>query len=584
MSIKKWFALFLAAVLLIALSSACALGGGGGGGGGDPGGADPSGDPGGSPGGSGGPVDLVIYSQLANFSGVQAGWAAQILKEKFNVTVSIIPEADGAFATRMEAGFLGDIILFGGSGRQYRDAVNAGMLFDWEEDGLVQTHGPYIWEHMQFALGKNRDLNDGKLYGFGHNVAGSADDHQDFFYYPYLRWDLYQQLGYPRIQTLEDYIPVIEAMVALEPQNQFGNRVYGVSFFPQWDGDMVMMVKSTGALYGYDEFGFGLYDTRTQTYQPIFEDGSMYLRALSFYNQLFQRGLVDPDSMTQTFDDMREKYLNGQAMFNIFSWMADPFNTEENMAAGKAMMCVAAEDQENIVYGLNPFGGNRVWAIGAQTAYPELCMEIINWLCTPEGVLSYNYGPQGVTWDYDENGDTYMTEAGLSAQEDGDNTMIQYLGYSGSYRDGEFQHNNTTWVREAINPDSASGESFNWEVWQSTLENRFIHPIEQSWRDHFDALRADDYLISRGHRSIAIGSTFEMESRSSELDVTWQQVSLTIKNGSWDAIYAATDEEFDAIVTKMIDDAIAFGYAECVEWVAGQALLRKQAEDEAMGR
>ena len=531
----------------------------------------------------GAPVNLVIYTQLANFSGGQEGWAAEILKEKFNVNVTIISEMDGTFQTRMESGFLGDIVIFSSDQDQYLDAIGVGMLYDWEEDNLLQESGSYIWEHMQLALEKNRNLNGGKIHGFGHGVAGSAEEHENFFYYPYIRWDLYQQLGYPVIRTLEDFIPVLADMVALEPVTERGSKTYGVSFFPDWDGDMVMMVKSTGALYGYDEFGLGLYDTKTQTFQPVLEADGMYLRALRFYNQLFQKGLLDPDSMTQTFDDMGEKYLNGQAMFNIFSWMAAPFNTEENMRTGKAMMCVAAEDQKNIVYGLNVFGGSRVWTIGAQTAYPRLCMEIINWLSTPEGVLTYNYGPRGVTWDYDDEGNTYMTELGLATRLDGDTTVIEYGNYNGIYGDGEFQHNNTTWNGDAVNPDSAIGETFNYENWRSTLLNRTVYPIEQSWRDHMGAVRADDYLISRGHISVSIGSAFSMGRRSRELNTTWNQVRECVKAGSWSAIYAESDAEFDAVVAKMISDAKAYGYDECVEWTKEQAVLRKAAEDEATG-
>jgi multiple sugar transport system substrate-binding protein/putative aldouronate transport system substrate-binding protein len=347
--------------------------------------------------------------------------------------------------------------------------------------------------------------------------------------------------------------------------------------------DMVMMVKATGALYGYDEIGLGLYDTKTQTFEPCLQEGGMYLRSLRFYNQLFQRGLIDPDSMTQTLDDMTEKYVNGRAMFNIFSWMAATFNTEDNMAAGKAMMCVAAEDQKNLVYGLNVFGNNRLWTIGAQTAYPRLCMEIINWFSTPDGVLAYNYGPKGVTWDYDDEGNTYQTELGLSAQQDGENTMMEYLSYSGSYKDGEFQHNNTTWNAFSVNPESALGEKFSYETWRSTLLNKTVYPIEHSWRDYMGAVRADDYLISRGHVSVSIGSTFSLGRRGRELNTTWNQVRECIKAGSWDAIYAESNEGFNAVVDKMIDNAKAYGYDECIEWTKEQAALRKEAEDRTKG-
>ncbi len=40
-------------------------------------------------------VTLDVYDQLANYSGEQIGWFAQVMLEKFNVTLNIIPESDG---------------------------------------------------------------------------------------------------------------------------------------------------------------------------------------------------------------------------------------------------------------------------------------------------------------------------------------------------------------------------------------------------------------------------------------------------------------------------------------------------------
>ena len=61
-------------------------------------------------------------------------------------------------------------------------------------------------------------------------------------------------------------------------------------------------------------------------------------------------------------------------------------------------------EAEPIAYGQNIYGGNRPWTIGANTEYPELCMAIINWLATPEGRMTLEYGPKDVCWYYDEDG------------------------------------------------------------------------------------------------------------------------------------------------------------------------------------
>jgi putative aldouronate transport system substrate-binding protein len=522
-------------------------------------------------------VELTVYSQLANYSGEQIGWFAQVMKDKFNVKLNIIPTGDGVFSTRMESGELGDIVIFGQDGDEYKQAIQGGLLLDWNEDEILQDYGPYINENMQVALQKNKDISGGTLYGFGHNVGSSSDEHESFFYHPDIRWDLYAKLGYPEVNTLEDFIPVLEKMVKENPTSDSGQKTYAMSLFKDWDGDMVMYVKALGALYGYDEFGFTLYDVNTQTAQPILDDNSMYLRSLKFYNQLYQKGLLDPDSMTQTSTEASDAYTDGAAVFNIFNFLGQAlYNTDTHTSEGKGMFALAAKDMKVLSYGLNVYGGNRVWSIGANTQYPELCMAIINWLSTPEGVMTSNYGPQRVSWDYDDQGYAYLTDLGAASKADQKTEMTD--GYSGTFEDGNFKMNNTTWALDSINPDG-NGEPFNYLFWGSTLKKETTN-AEQEWKKYTGYLSADEYL-NDGRFSVAIGTNYSTGAKSDELSTTWNQVKEAIKTYSWNAIYAKTDAEFDTIVAELQSKAKEYGYDDCIAWCMNEAALRKAAEDKA---
>lgn len=523
------------------------------------------------------PITLTVYSQLANYSGEQIGWFGKIMLDKFNVKINIVNDLDGVFTTRMESGFLGDIVIFGSDTDEYLQAIDKGMLFDWNEDNLLDEYGPYIKENMGKALEKNASISpDGKIYGFGHGVATSAEDHEAFFYHPDIRWDLYKQLGYPKVSTLEDWIDILADMKEICPTSDSGKETYGVSMFKDWDGDMVMQVKSTAALYGYDEFGVGLYDVQNQTWQGALEEGGQYLRFLSFYNKLYQRNLLDPDSMTQGYEGCNEDYMDGVAFFHLFNFIASlAYNTEEHLSAGKAMYALAADDQVTINYGLNVYGGNRVWTIGAQTQYPELCMEIINWLCTPEGRMVSEYGPEGLCWYYGDDGKIKLTELGLACRRDKETEMVGE-GYSGTWKDGTNQMNNITWSMDASNPDS-NGETYNYLNWASWNAEQ-NYDILNDWREFTGFTTQDEYLEARPF-TIAIGTKFSMAPKSEELDVYWQQVTTCIKDYSWEAIYAENDEEFNRIVDEMQSKAKEYGYDECVKFCVEQAALRKAAED-----
>lgn len=525
------------------------------------------------------PVTLQVYDQLANYSGEQIGWFGKVMEDKFNVKLNIIPESGNTLTTRMENQDLGDIVIWGSDGDDYLDAVDAGLLFDWEEDDLLDEHGAYIKANMKQALEKNRDISGtGKIYGFGHSVSTSAKDHEAFFYTWAIRFDLYQQLGCPEVKDYDDLVKLFKDMKAICPTDDNGKETYALSMFPDWDGNMVMYVKSLVTAYkGWDEFEFGLYDPETGKYHDCLEPNGEYIKALKFINTLYREGLLDPDSMTQNYDAMSEDYQNGTAFFNIFQWMgADAYNSDAHQSAGKGMYPIRPTTATPIVYGQSVFGSNRIWSIGSKTQYPELCMDIINWLCTPEGFMTSLYGPKGVTWDYDANGKTYFTELGRTVQQD--NKTVMPAPYTGSYSDGSFQMNNITWSNDASNPDS-NGETYNKDAWASNAtEPRF--EIEAAWREWADAVSVQDYL-SKGPYVVAPGSLYSAGSKNEDLQMKGNQMQTCIKTGSWNAIYAKSDAEFDALIEKMTKEAKGFGYDDLKAWADTEAARKKAAEDAA---
>lgn len=527
-------------------------------------------------------VTLDVYSQLANYSGLQTGWFADLLLEKFNVKINIIPETGGAFQTRMEAGKLGDIVVWGDNTDKYSQACKKGMLLDWEEDNLLANYGPYIQNNMKMALQKNKlmDSPDKKLHGYGFNVSTSAQDIQGFFYTWDLRFDLYEKIGKPEVNELYDLIDVLAKMKEICPTDDNGNTTYGVSLFNDWDGNMVMYVKSLATAYfGYDEFDFGLYDPDTGKFYDCLDPEGPYLYCLKFINKLAQKGLVDPDSMTQKYGGMSEDYQNGTAFWNIFNWMGSgTYNSEAHIAEGKAMYPVSPKSAHPIVYGQSVYGGNRLWTIGAQTAYPELCMAIINWFSTPEGYMTIEYGPRGVMWDI-EDGKTSFTEFGKRAFADQNNTIMPEP-FKGTFHDGAFQINNTTWCKDAHNP-LTTNETYNKISWASE-QVPASSDIEKSWREWSGSETPDRYMQKTAYR-VSPGSLYTGAGVPDDLSMKWNQVAECIRNETWNAIYAKSDAEYQSIVDRMIKDAKSYGYDDCCAHTQKQATKRAAAEKLARG-
>jgi len=526
---------------------------------------------------------IDVYTQLGNYAGEQVGWFAKIVKDKFNMELNIIPTADGVFPTRMASGNLGDLILFGSNGAEFLDAIEANMLLDWYQGDILDKYGPDIKNNLSRALRHNSEVFGGgtKCYGFGFDVSSSAKVADAAFYHPDIRFDLYQKIGSPGIPNLMGYLDVLKKMVDIQPKSDSGLPAYAISLFKDWDGDLVMSVKAMGAFYGYDEFGFTLYHAETNTVQPVLDDNSMYIQALKFFNKAKQMGILDPDSATQTFSDVVEKYADGRVYWSLFSWLGPSnYNTSERLNQGKGMFAVAAADQKNIVYGQSIYGKERIWSIGSKAKKPERIMELINWLCTPEGVMTSSWGPKGVTWDYDSNNKAYLTPLGIEIQDGNKKAQMPESAGGGQYADGENKMNNTTFNPNDINP--VTGERYNKDFWSSEL-NRETNPAKKAWQQAMGVMSEDEYLEKGNFKVVVVASDYVRPKRDDALEQKYVQVSNAIKNASWRAIYAANDAEFDRIVREMITQAKAFGYDECLAWDQEQGRARAAAVRRVLG-
>ena len=79
-------------------------------------------------------ITIDVYDGLANYMGVQEGWFAKIVKDKFNMELNVIApnvagNGDTLYQTRTAAGDLGDLIIVD-NGQQYNELVEAGLLAD----------------------------------------------------------------------------------------------------------------------------------------------------------------------------------------------------------------------------------------------------------------------------------------------------------------------------------------------------------------------------------------------------------------------------------------------------------------------
>lgn len=527
---------------------------------------------------------IDVFTMLGNNPGTQIGWFGKIVRDKFNVKLNMIASnvdgGDAKFSTLMASGNLGDIVIYGNDDSKYLDSISGGYLLDLTRNGLLDQYGQEIVKNYQKVLQKAK-VNYGKgisVFGLGYNASnmpGGSSEGEDMTWGPDLRWDLYAKLGYPEIATMEDYLPVLKQMQELEPKSESGRPTYGFSIWSDWDADKMCLAKQYCNVYGYDEtdgfspYGFALVSAKADKVQSLLDPDSYYVRCLKLYFKANQMGLMDPDSISQKYEDVISKLKDGQIHFSWFPWMDNIYNTQERQAQGKGFRLVPFKEEIMYSVGYNPYGGNRLISIGANAKYPERIMELINWMYSPEGFQTIKAGPKGLTWDIDKNGKPFLTDFGKRALPNNPEPVpLEYGG--GIFKDGQNQMNIDPIQPTAINPET--GEAYDYHLWISYL-NSSPTRLETDWRNRMGVLTPKEYFQKNNLIAVAepVFTGQAPESMSKGLEQKKGQASAVIRQYSWKMVFARDQAEFDSLYHEMVSKAKGLGYDDVLRWNIEQA-------------
>lgn len=83
-------------------------------------------------------ITVDVFDQFANYQGIQSGWFAKVVKDKFNMELNIIAPnvaggGDTLYQTRSAAGDLGDLVLVDTSNGVLNDLVESELIMDCTE-------------------------------------------------------------------------------------------------------------------------------------------------------------------------------------------------------------------------------------------------------------------------------------------------------------------------------------------------------------------------------------------------------------------------------------------------------------------
>ena len=500
----------------------------------------------------------------------KAVWFTEILKEKLGITLNLQDDvgtgAGQIMQSLLASGELPDIVGFNNP-KDAKNAASAGLLLNLNdyEDQLPNIYGN---KNYDSARSYQEDLTGGEEKGL-YIIPTKIGPQDDINFNPQLRWDVYKKVGKPEIQTLEDYLPVLKEMQDAYPETADGKPVYGISLFSGWDSNNMALATYISTLYGVDSRGISPFTEAPSDGNgeviSILDDESKYKRALDFFFQANQMGLVDPDSITQKWDNVLDKYNNGQILFSPWEWAAAGFNTTDrtNVDDFQGYQSVWAKDFTVPILQDNLIGENWSLGISAACKNKEAALKFLDYFYSYECVdLLYN-GPEGEVWELDQEGKRYVTDKGWDIMDNG-----KELSGGGKILDAYNIINSSAMTAQTVNTNTKD-QTMSYSYWEATLNrNRDDNKLVSDWKaDHDGAVNMFLYAKENNKNLIKTCPAFTMMSTPpDDLQTPISQIADVVKTYSWKMVFAKDQSEYDSLWKEMRTKADGLGLEKVMDW------------------
>ena len=330
----------------------------------------------------------------------------EILEEKFNcdITWEALPSTDynQACATIIGSGDYPDVMEVWFS--DYRGEITA--LYEEEVilglNELLDAYGENIKEA--------RPYEENWLYMEDGQVASIPSRFVDVPENTFMiRQDWLDNLGLEYPTTLEELKEVARAFTFDDPDGNGEDDTIGFAGTPNTDkfhtSPFAIAMGAFGETLGWEK-------TESGAWEPWqIREGTM--KAVEWYRECYQEGLVEQDFMTMTRDQYLErKNLNTYGI--EYWWVTHLSDTSAwwssfTSAVPEANSVILSQVSTDGYEATFPFTNSLTsWngpslLLFSQCEHPERVMAILNYLATDEGADLVTFGPEGEAWDLVDN-------------------------------------------------------------------------------------------------------------------------------------------------------------------------------------
>ncbi len=500
---------------------------------------------------------ITLYPYNAGLqSGPVTGWLGDYLLEK-GIILEVIPYSEEKTQAMLASGSLPDIVVFN-SATNAKAALEAGMLLPLDD---YQDQLPHVMENdiLKAGLDYAREYygtEDGELsilpFGVGKNTLYAAADTDR--YAIKLNYQLYEQIGAPEFEKLEDVIPILKEMQQAYPQNEEGMNVYAMNLFSDFDTTHFFNMMSIYSILGYhwNYLPYGIeYEIETGTPYSIFREDSVYRRGARFMYELNQQGLLDPDSLTQE-RATADKKVSSKA--SVAGWAGVPG------WAGKGYLPVPFDEFKPSLVTEEPYGKVGI-AISANAENVDTCLKFVDMLADYDALLTLYNGPQGDRWDI-KDGKLVMTDKFKEYLEAGGGTYVLENGEEYSL------FNIVSYIPNMGNTIEKYGEPFPMTLWTEYVDRQYETEDAQAWSARYGYKYLKDLLETENKMTAVMDTSFVpfLTPDSDDMKLTLAALKDVIVPSTWELIYAKDDAEFEQIWSRMKQNAEALGLEDVISY------------------
>lgn len=324
---------------------------------------------------------------------------------------------------------------------KYPNIKNYFTKQQWDE--LKQAGGGHIYYIPQFSVTHDKPTNT------LHN------DEAFWIQTRVLKW-----ANYPKIETMDEYFDLIERYLKANPTMKDGSKNIGYTILCD-DWRYFCLENAPQFLDGFPNDGRVMVDTQTH---KILDYNTSATAKLYFQklNTEYKKGIVDPESFTQKYDQYISKLSTGRVLGMIDQWWDFDTNVNQSLRTQKL-------DQQGCDYVPLPItikkGVHNQWhttsnilnvasGLGITTSCKDIegALQFVNGLLSQEANTLMNWGEKGADYEVDKDGMFYRTQKQRDDASDTNYKASHLCPYSyfPNYRGMNLDNKNATKPEEQV--------------------------------------------------------------------------------------------------------------------------------------